>query len=127
MAKRAGQNHGIRYSVAFKMALVRQVEAENLPLEQVRRRYGIKGHTTLLKWVRTYGNGSRGQRIRVEKPEEINELQQLKQRVRQLEKLLADANIKLVLEEAYTEIACKRAGIKDVEGFKKKNPGKRHT
>ena len=127
MAKRAGQNHGIRYSVAFKMALVRQVEAENLPLEQVRRRYGIKGHTTLLKWVRTYGNGSRGHRIRVEKPEEINELQQLKQRVRQLEKLLADANIKLVLEEAYTEIACKRAGIKDVEGFKKKNPGKRHT
>jgi hypothetical protein len=37
-----------------------------------------------------------------------------------LERALADANIYLVLERAYTKIACERAGIKDVEGFKKK-------
>jgi hypothetical protein len=74
-------------------------------------------------WVRKYGNGSWGKRIRVETPEEINHTEQLKRRVRALEQALADANIDLVLERAYTKIACERAGIKDVEGFKKKHRG----
>ena len=127
MAKRLGQNHGIRYSEAFKMALVRELEEQDLPFEQVRRKYGILGCNTVQKWVRRYGNGTRGKRIRVEKPEEINELKRLKERVRRLESALADANIDLVLERAYTKIACERAGIKDVEGFKKKHRGARPT
>lgn len=122
MAKRVGQNHGIRYSEAFKMTVVREVEEQDLPFEQVRRKYGIRGSYTVQKWVRKYGNGSRGIRIRVEKPEEINELKRLKERVRRLESALADANIDLALERAYTELACERAGL-PVEEFKKKAAG----
>jgi hypothetical protein len=59
----------------------------------------------------------------VEKPEEINERQELKRRVRALEKALADANIDLALERAYTELACERAGV-GVQEFKKKALGK---
>lgn len=122
MAKRVGQNHGIRYSEAFKMTVVREVEEQDLPFEQVRRKYGIRGSYTVQKWVRKYGNGSRGIRIRVEKPEEINELKRLKERVRRLESALADVNIDLALERAYTELACERAGL-PVEEFKKKAAG----
>jgi len=32
-----------------------------------------------------------------------------------------------VLERAYTKIACERAGIQDVEAFKKKHRGKQPT
>jgi transposase len=123
MAKRAGLNHGIRYSEAFKMGLVREIEQRDLPLEEVRRRFGIKGNTTVLKWVRKYGNGSRGMRIRVEKPDEISELQRLRERVRRLESALADTNIDLALERQYTRLACERAGIEDVGEFKKKAGG----
>ena len=123
MAKRAGQNFGIRYSEAFKMAVVRELEEQDLPCEHVRRKYGIKGSFTVQAWVGKYGNGSRGIRIRVEKPEEINELKRLRARVRQLESALADANIDAALERAYTRLALKRAGITDVEGFKKKAAG----
>jgi len=126
MAKRAGQNVGIRYSEAFKMAVVREVEGEDLPFEQVRRKYAIGSSVTVAAWVRKYGNGSRGKRIRVETPEEINELARLKERVRRLESALADANIDLALERAYTELACERAGVK-VEEFKKKAAGRRRT
>src|SRR6476660_485210 len=77
MAKRIGQNFGMRYSEAFKMAIVRELEEKDLPCEHVRRKYGIKGCFTVQAWVRKYGNGSRGIRIRVEKPEEINELKRL--------------------------------------------------
>ena len=105
------------------MAVVREVEGQDLPFEQVRRKYGIRCCSTVAAWVRKYGNGSRGIRIRVEKPEEINELKRLKERVRRLESALADANIDLALERAYTELACERVGV-EVEEFKKKVAGK---
>ena len=127
MEKRIGQNSGIRYSEAFKMAIVREVEEGDLPFEVVRRKYGIGGRVTVLKWVRKFGNGSRGKRVRVETPEEIDELKRLRLRVRQLERSLADSNIELALERQYTRLACKRAGIEDVSGFKKKADGELPT
>jgi transposase-like protein len=127
MGKRVGQNNGLRYSEAFKMAVVREVEEGDLPFEHVRRKYGILATETVPKWVRKYGNGSRGKRIRVEKPEEIDELKRLRQRVRLLERSLADSNIELALERQYTRLACERAGIRDVSEFKKKAGGKPPT
>ena len=121
--KRVGANTGIRYSEAFKMEVVREVESKDLPFMQVQRRYGIAGTGTVPAWVRKYGNGTRGKILRVERPEEINELKRLKARVRLLESALADANIDSALERAYTRLACERAGITDVEGFKKKAVG----
>ncbi len=105
------------------MAVVRELEAQDLPFEQVRRKYGIRSCGTVPAWVRKYGNGSRGAKVRVEKPEEINEKEQLKRRVRALEQALADANIDLALERQYTRLACERAGIRDVAEFKKKVAG----
>ena len=113
----------IRYSEAFKLEVVRELERDALPFEQVRRKDGIGGSWTVQKWVQKYGNGSRGKVIRVEKPEEINEREQLKRRVRALERALADTNIDLALERQFTRLACERAGIKDVAEFKKKVGG----
>lgn len=108
------------------MAVVRELEEQDLPCAQVRRKYGILGTDTVQVWVRKYGKGSRGIRVRVEKPDEISELKRLRQRVRQLESALADANIDAALERAYTELACERAGL-DVEEFKKKAAGQLRT
>lgn len=121
--KRVGLNFGIRYSEAFKMEVVRELEENDLPFVDMQRKYGIKGRSTVQSWVRKYGNGSRGKVIRVQKPEEIDEPKQLKLRVRRLETALADANVDLAIERAYTRLACERAGIKDVEAFKKKAGG----
>src|SRR5512136_2894379 len=124
MVRQQRKNAGIRYSEAFKMQVVREVEQEGLACNHARQKYGVRGAATVPRWVRKYGNGNWGKRIRVETPEEINQTEQLKQRVRALERALADANIDLVLERAYTNIACERAGIKDVEGFKKSIVGR---
>jgi len=113
----------IRYSEAFKMQIVREVEGQDLSFEHARRKYGIWGSGTVQRWVRRYGNGSRGKVIRVQKPEEMDELKRLKERVRLLETALADSNVELAIERAYTRMACERAGIKDVEEFKKKAGG----
>jgi hypothetical protein len=59
----------------------------------------------------------------VEKPEEIDQTKQLKERVRVLERTVGSLHVELALERAYTEIACERAGINDVAAFKKKSGG----
>jgi transposase-like protein len=113
----------MRYSEAFKMEVVRELEAEGKTYDEMRRKYGIRGGCTVPKWVKRYGNGTRGRVIRVERPEEIDETKRLKERIRQLEAAVADAYVELSLERAYVGIACKRAGITDVVEFKKKADG----
>ena len=109
------------------MQLVRELESQEIGFGQCQRKYGVGGADTLQRWVGKYGNGSIGKVIRVEKPKEINEKQQLKRRVRALEQALADTNIDLALERQYTRLACERAGIEDVAEFKKKAAGQLPT
>jgi transposase-like protein len=104
------------------MGVVRELEEQDLPFEHVRRKYGIAGTVTVARWVRKYGNGSRGKVIRVEKPNEINELARVRAELRRVKEALADAHVDLALERAYTELACERAGV-DVGEFKKKVAG----
>ncbi len=117
----------VRYSEAFKMQVVRELESGETNLDQIRRKYGVGGGHTIRRWVSRYGNGSIGKTIYVQKPQEINEKEQLKRRVRALERALADANIDLALERQYTRLACERAGIEDVLEFKKKAAGQQPT
>jgi hypothetical protein len=105
------------------MEVVRELEGNDLSFAHIQRKYGIKGCDTVQRWAQQYGNGTRGKVIRVQKPEEMDELKQLKLRVRRLETALADANVDLAIERAYTRLACDRAGIKDVDAFKKKAGG----
>jgi transposase-like protein len=114
----------IRYSEAFKMEVVRELESDDRTFGSMQRKYGIRGGGTVKLWTQKYGNGTRGKVIRVEKPEEIDELKRLKDRVRKLETALADAHVDLAVERAYMRMACDRAGITDIEEFKKKADGK---
>ncbi len=126
MDTNSGRKPVIRYSEAFKIEVVRALESGSISIMGTQRKYGIGGGNTVRRWVRRYGNGTVGRIIRVERPQEIDERMHLKKRVRDLERLLADANIDLALERAYTELACERAGL-DVEEFKKKAAGKLRT
>jgi transposase-like protein len=113
----------IRYSEAFKMQVVQELEAGGINVDQIRRKYGIGGCHSIRRWISRYGNGELGKVIRVQKPEERDEQTQLKRRIRALEEALADANIDLALERQYTRLACQRAGIQEVGEFKKKAAG----
>jgi transposase-like protein len=125
--KLAGNREAIRYSEAFKMSAVRELETSGLAFAALARKYGIRGAGTVQIWVRKYGNGSRGKVIRVEKPEEIDQTKKLNERVRVLERTVGSLHVELALERAYTNIACERAGIADVAAFKKKAAGQPGT
>ena len=116
----------IRYSDAFKMQVVREVEAGDHTAFGARRKYNIKGAATVTRWVRQLGSGKYGKIIRVERPEEINETARLRTQLRQAKEALADAYMELALEKAFLGVACEQLD-QTVEGFKKKHGGTPRT
>ena len=116
----------IRYSKAFKMQCVREVETGKSCAEGVQRKYKIKGAGTVMRWVRQLGSGRYGKVIRVEKADEVNECVQLRRDLRQVKEALADTHIELALERAFLAVACEELE-QSLEAFKKKHGGGRHT
>lgn len=119
----------IRYSEAFKMQVVRELEQGRYrsPWE-AGRAYGVKGTKTVAYWVRQLGKDHILRKVvRVMKADEQTEVKALRKRVRELERALADAHLDLKLEAAYVELACEAAGVQDVTEFKKKHGGVRST
>ena len=116
----------IRYSKAFKMQAVREVETGQNCARAVERKYGIKGNGTVTGWVRQLGSGKYGKIIRVEKPDEISEACRLRRQLQLTKGVLADAHIELALEKAFLAVACEQMD-QTVEGFKKKHAGRPRT
>ena len=116
----------IRYSKAFKMQCVREVEAGKSCAYAAQRKYKIKGTGTVMRWVRQFGSGKHCKIIRVEKADEINEATRLRSQLRQTKEALADAHMELALEKAFLAVACEQMG-QTAEAFKKKHVGRRRT
>jgi|ERR1041384_2068375 transposase-like protein len=116
----------IRYSKAFKLQLVREVESGKSSAWAVRRKYKIKGVGTVIRWVRQFGSGRYGKVVRVEKADEVNESQQLRSELRKVKEALADTHMELALERAFLVVACEEMD-QTLEAFKKKHAGGRRT
>jgi len=116
----------IRYSKAFKMQLVQEVEAGKMCVSRVERKYGVTSAGTLMRWVRQYGSGKYGKVIRVEKAGEVDEASRLRKELRRVKEALADTHVELALEKAYLEVACEQLD-QTTEAFKKKQAGGRRT
>jgi transposase-like protein len=79
------------YSLPFKMMVVHEVEKGQLTYIQVQGKYGIQGKTTVLTWLRKYG-----QQDWTSKTMPNSSKRQLtpQQMIRQLEKKLAEEKLK---------------------------------
>lgn len=113
----------VRYSEAFKIQVVRELESGLINMNQVRRKYGLGCCHSIRRWLGKYGNGTVGKVIRVQKRDEIDEVAALNKRVRQLEALFADSQVDLAIERATSKLLAERAGVEDLEEFKKKARG----
>ncbi len=116
------ESTAIRYSEAFKRQVVDEIARGKFTSPyKAQQAYGIRGQTTVTKWIRKYGRDDLlPKRIRVETMEEIDQLKEARRRIRELEAALADAHIDNCLEHAFLEIACERMDV-DMDNFKKKN------
>lgn len=111
-----------QYSEAFKLQVVAELESGKLrTMDEARERYGIPGQGTVSNWVRKYGKPCQQTRIvRVETPNEKDELRRLKKENERLKKALADSHMKAVFMESLFEVTCENFGVQDIEAYKKK-------
>lgn len=118
------------YSLAFKLAVVEQVEKGEMTYKQAQEYYGIQGRSTVLVWLRKHGrlNWSQEtpQRVRrgttMDKPKT-----QLtpEQRIKALEKELADTKMKADFFEAVVNVLETDYGVSVVKKRKGKSSRKR--
>ena len=99
----------VRYSISFQQKVVREIEEEGLHIEQVRRRYSIKGSETVQKWVRKFGKDHLLKKVvRIETLDEKDRIKQLEQEIKKLKMALADSVLaqkclEVVIDEANKE------------------------
>lgn len=100
------------------MQVVQELESGALStVAEARRRYGIRGKGTVQYWLRKYGkNHLRNKVIKVQTPNDRDQVQVLKKRIRELEKSLADTQVSAVLNDSYYKIVCEMHGVTDPEG-----------
>ncbi len=111
----------IRYSEAFKQKVINEIESGKFPSRNAAKRfYGIKGGCTIRGWFKKYGKlHLTGRIIRVESVDERDQIKELKERIRTLERTLVDASCRESLAVSYFEIVCEMFNV-DKEDLKKK-------
>ena len=112
-----------RYSSCFVRQVVEELENGRFAsVEQARRHYGIGGSRTIGKWLRRHGkNHLQAKVVIVQKPDEADQIGQLKRQVEQLQRALGQTQAQSLLNEQYLKM--ERLG-EEVESFKKKHAGK---
>lgn len=114
------------YSLAFKLAVVDQIEKGEMTYKQAQHRFGIQGRSTVLVWLRKHGrlDWSQGTPNHQARPGVVMSDKKTtltpEQRIKELEQELAATQQKAEFFEAVVDVLKKDYGVKIV----KKRPGR---
>lgn len=110
----------IRYSESFKLQLVKEYERSHLTIKELSLKYGIRGGSTVGLWIKKYGSASlQNKTIRVELPEEKNQLKSLQEENRRLKEALAHQTVVSITHQTMLEVLAKDQGLSLAELKKK--------
>jgi len=115
-----------RYSEAFKQQIVKEVESGQGSVQELRRKYGLSANT-IQYWIKKVGKlDLLPKLIRVENPNEKDQIKELQRQVRQLKESLADTQVESLINRSYFEVVCEDQGL-NPEEVKKKLQAKRSS
>ncbi|MGE5353582.1 MAG: transposase [Acidobacteriota bacterium] len=101
----------IRYSQAFMVKVIGEIEQGQLTVPEAMRLYGIKGSDTIPRWMKKLGkNHLLNRMVRVEVMGEAHRIKELEKEKRELESALAQAQLKIIGLEKLIEIASRESG-----------------
>lgn len=108
----------IRYSESFKQQILAELE-KGESITSLKTKYGIKGSMTIDRWIRKSGNLKLLTKIiRVETPNEKDEIKALKAEIKKLKEAIADTVLDRIIAESTLEVICEDRGL-DIEEVKK--------
>jgi len=105
------------YTLAFKLAVVQEVEHGELTYKEAQRRYGIQGRSTVLKWLRKHGrqSWSPGASLTAMPSDKPPAPLTPEQQIKMLQAQLKEANEKARLFEAVIDVLKKDYGVRVVK------------
>lgn len=90
-----------RYSVAFQLKVVGEIESGKHCMEEARRLYDIGGGSTIQRWIRKHGkNHLLNKVVRIEMADESKKLKQTEREKAELEQALGKSQLKVLYLEA---------------------------
>lgn len=96
------------YSMAFKLAIVSEVEKGLLTYKQAQAKYGIQGRSTVLVWLRKHGSKD------WDSPKKYAYISKMKetpaQQIKRLEKQLKDEKLKTLILNTMIDISDEQYG-----------------
>jgi transposase-like protein len=108
------------YSENFKLKVLSEIESGRLTKQEAIRLYGL-GNGTIYKWIRKYSKFELyNQRVRIETMDEKDRIKALEEENRKLKQIMADKDVKLLVNDAMLEVLRKQMGLKSVAELKKK-------
>ena len=105
------------YTLAFKLAVVEQVEKGELTYKQAQTRYGIQGRSTVLTWLRKHGRQGwvRTASLAAMPIDKTTTAQTPQQQIKALQVQLKQAQEKAQLFEAVIDVLRKDYGVRIVK------------
>lgn len=103
------------HSDAFKLKVIGEVLNGTYSKEVARKKYGIRGKSAILKWMRYFGVSEQtdpGDYLTRMKEDLNSDAEALKKRIRELERALEDAQIKSEVYSRMIDIAERELKIK---------------
>jgi len=113
----------LRYSSAFKLKVVKEIESGKFTIAQARKVYNIKGTSTIQMWIKKYGkNHLLKNIIRIQMKDEKDQIKELKNQIRALERTLSKSQIDNLCLQSLVEVIDEKYGIDSKKNFGSKLP-----
>lgn len=95
----------LRYSEAFKLKVVEEIEKGRLTISEAMNLYDIKGGSTIYNWIRKYGKNHLIKRtVRIEMKDEKNINAELRREIKARDSLIAKLMLELVTFQSAYEV-----------------------
>lgn len=105
MEKKSISGVTYRYSSAFKLKVVQEIEKGKLTITQAMRLYEIYGSTTIYKWLRKYGKNDLIKKVvRIEMKDEKSILKKKEERIRELESVVSSLALHNICLQSYVDV-----------------------
>jgi transposase len=107
-----------RYSSAFKLKVVSEIESGKYTLTEAYRVYDINGHASIQNWIKKYGKTHLLSKvIRIQMKDERDQIKELKKQIRTLEHALVNEKIDNICWKSLVEVIDEKYGIDSKKNF----------
>jgi transposase-like protein len=102
----------IRYSSAFKLKVVEEIDSGTLTINQAMKVYGVGGHHTIQRWLKNLGRESLlPNTVRIQMKDELERIKLLERENALLKEALADKELALYLKKCEFEVMNEEYGL----------------